>query len=191
MLVKDILNNPMVLAIILKGVVKEYRDLSVDDIYKKYLSTVHRKLSYGFPLPLNEKECWFYDIDVPVDGTMKDMSDINFFLYTEDRRYLTKLDPLFYFNGPDTIKRGYRIAIVISTDNNESTIEDFTLKMEGEYGKGEDLPNGFECSHYIIIRLNNRPAKEAQDYLMLLYELLKENAPLEEKERILMEAFWG
>lgn len=191
MLVKDVLNNPKMLSCILKGVVREYQDLTVDDIFKKHLYSVHRKLSYGIPYPFYDKECWYYDIDIPLEGSIEDMSYENFLIYTEDRRYLTQWDELFYFNGPDTLKRGYRIAIVVSEEDKECTVDDFTFKMKGADGKAKDIPGGYEYSHYIIIHLRNKLGKKAPAYLSLLYRLIKEDLPLEEKQTILMAYYWG
>lgn len=189
MITSEMLNNPIVLAVILKGVVKEYKEVSLKDLMENYFSKIHRKLTYGTPYPLEEKECYYYDVDIPVEGSIEDMPSLHFWLYTEDRRYLNRLDKLFYLNGPRTLKRGYRIAVVLPTEEEESHVDNYSFKQEGKNGKAEEVPGGYDSSHFIAIHIGSKASANEPDYVAFLRYLLDETVSLEEKNHKMEEVY--
>ena len=176
-----VLQHPMVLAWILKEFVKECKEMDVEDIVRKNLPLVHRKVTYGKPFPLKDLTCYFYDLDVLMDADMEKEAPGNQMVYVEERRYWNAMDKDFYLFSAEYPRRGYKIAVDTHPADGLTRVENYTLKMSDENGEPLEIPNGFEFAHMIHIQLGDTLGEETSHMVSMLYLLLKEELPPEER----------
>lgn len=176
-----VLQHPMVLAWILKEFVKECKEMDVEDIVKKTLPLVHRKVTYGKPFPRKDLTCYFYDLDVLMDADMEEEAPGNQMVYVEERRYWNAMDNDFYLFSAEHPRRGYKIAVDTHPADGLTRVENYTLKMSDENGEPLEIPNGFEFAHMIHMQLGDRLGKETSHAVSMLYLLLKEELTPEER----------
>lgn len=172
--IADVLNEPRVVAWILKGLVKECQNLSIEDIMEVYLPKTHRYVRFGYPKPSWSRKCWYYDIDVPLNLNAEDLNDTEAKMYDKARSDLLYLNADFYAICAEDIRRGYRVNIEFSEELDTSYVEDEIW--------GSDLP-GMDFAHFVIIHVG----KSGSGYLQMLsevYQALSSLDTLEQKYKI-------
>ena len=118
---EDVLNRPRVVAWLMKRLVPECCRLSVEEIMDVYMPKTHRWGSWA------QDGCWVYDLDIPINVNVEELSLSELSLYDKARSALLRFNGDFYAICNEDMRRGYRVVIEFSKNLEVSYVEETVL----------------------------------------------------------------